>query len=215
MGKVRIRLGVALVVGVVFGVLCALIHVGPARGVLANILLGFIVAGLAFSLPLLASLMHMDATETRNHVEGDDPGAALSDLIVITVGLLGLCGVGVLLIGSSSKGAEQVLDALIGVVAIAVGWLLVHTIYLLRYARIYYASLSPPIDFKQKADPQFSDFAYFSFNNGMAYQVSDADLKDSRIRRVVLGQCLLGYVYGTVIIAATINLIAGFAGKGG
>jgi uncharacterized membrane protein len=214
-GKIRVRLSVALLVGVLVGVLCATVTVGPPRGLLANLLLGFVAAGIGFSLPLLATLMRMDADATRDHVEGEDPGAALSDLIVITVGLLGLCGVGVLLVGSSSKGAEQVADALIGVAAIAVGWLLVHTVYLLRYARIYYASTSPPIDFKQKADPQFSDFAYFSFNNGMAFQVSDADLKNSTIRRVVLGHCLLGYIYGTVIIAATINLIAGFAGKGG
>lgn len=183
---------------------------------MANMLIGFIAAGLAFAVPLLRSLLKMDAAATRDHVDGEDPGRALSDTIVITVGLLGLCGVGVLLIGSTSSGAEQVIDALIGVAAIAVGWLLAHTIYLLRYARMYYATPSPPIDFKQVADPQFSDFAYFSFNNGMAYQVSDTDLKDSTIRRVVLGQCVLGYIYGTVIIAATINLIAGLAGgKGG
>lgn len=209
------RLSVALIIGVVVGVLGGLVHVGPPRTVVANVLIGFVAAGLAFSLPLLLSLMRMDSAATRDHVEGEDPGAALTDVIVITVGLLGLCGVGVLLVGSSSHGAEQVIDALIGVAAIAVGWLLVHSVYLLRYARIYYSSPSPPIDFKQVADPQFSDFAYFSFNNGMAYQVSDADLKNSSIRRVVLGQCLLGYVYGTVIIAATINLIAGLAGRTG
>jgi uncharacterized membrane protein len=214
-GKIRVRLGVALLVGIVIAVLAYFVPVGPPRAALANLLLGFIAAGLSFSLPLLRTLMHFDAAATRSHVDGEDPGAALADLIVISVGLLGMCVVGVLLIGSASKGAEQIEDGVIGVVAIAVGWLLVHTIYLLRYARIYYASPVPPIDFKQKADPQFSDFAYFSFNNGMAFQVSDADLKDSAIRRVVLGQCLLSYVYGTVIVAATINLLAGFAGRGG
>ena len=215
MGRIRVRLGVALLVGVVVAVLASLAHLGPPRTVLADVLVGFIMAGLAFALPLLRTVMRYDAATTRSHVEGDDPGAALSDIIVLTVGLLGLCGVGVLLVGGATKGAEQIADALIGVFAIAVGWLLVHTIYLLRYARLYYSSPAPPIDFKQHADPQFSDFAYFSFNNGMAFQVSDADLKDSTIRRVVLGHCLLSYVYGTVIVAATINLLAGLAGKGG
>lgn len=215
MGKIRVRLSVALLVGVVIAVLADVVRVGPPRTAIANLLLGFIAAGLSFSLPLLRTLMHFDAAATRSHVDGEDPGAALADLIVISVGLLSMCAVGVLLIGTTSSGATQIEDAVIGVVAIAVGWLLVHTIYLLRYARMYYASPAPPIDFKQKADPQFSDFAYFSFNNGMAFQVSDADLKDSAIRRVVLGHCLLSYVYGTVIVAATINLLAGFAGRGG
>ncbi|WP_347352710.1 DUF1345 domain-containing protein [Intrasporangium sp.] len=215
MGRIRVRLGVALLVGVVVGVLRWSAPVVPPRVPLANILLAFIVAGLAFSLPLLRTLMRMDAAATRTHVEGDDPGAALSDVIVIVVGLLGLCAVAVLLVGGPGTGAEQVVDAVIGVVAVAVGWLLVHTVYLLRYARMYYSSPAPPIDFNQDADPQFSDFAYFSFNNGMAYQVSDTALRDSTMRRVVLGQCLLGYVYGTVIVATTINLIVGLAGSGG
>ncbi|MDN5798056.1 MAG: DUF1345 domain-containing protein [Intrasporangium sp.] len=215
MGRIRVRLSLALLVGIVVGLLRWIVPVGPPREPLANVLLAFIIAGLAFSLTLLRTLLRMDAAATRSHVDGEDPGAAISDVIVIVVGLLGLCAVAVLLIGTSSTGTEQVVDALIGVVAIAVGWLLVHTVYLLRYARIYYSSPVPPIDFKQDADPQFSDFAYFAFNNGMAYQVSDTDLKDSAIRRVVLGQCLLGYVYGTVIIAATINLISGLAGRGG
>ncbi len=215
MGRIRVRLGISLVVGIVVAVLFGAFSFGLPRPLLANILIGFIAAGLAFSLPLLHALMRMDADATRAHVEGEDPGAALSDVIVIVVGLLGLCAVAVLLIGTTSQGAEQVVDALIGVAAVAVGWLLVHSIYLLRYARMYYSSAVPPIDFKQEADPQFSDFAYFAFNNGMAYQVSDTDLKDSTMRRVVLGQCLLGYVYGTIIIAATINLLAGLAGSGG
>ena len=83
---------------------------------------------------------------------------------------------------------------------------------MLRYARVYYASPTPPIDFNQDEDPTFSDFAYFSFNLGMAYQVSDTDLKTLRVRRVVLGHTLLAYLYGTIVIAATINLVAGIGG---
>jgi uncharacterized membrane protein len=104
------------------------------------------------------------------------------------------------------------------VAAVAVGWLCVHTLYVLRYARVYYASPIPPIDFNQDEDPAFSDFAYFSFNMGMAYQVSDTDLKTTAVRKVVLGHAMLAYLYGTVVIAATINLVAGLgsgSGSGG
>ena len=84
---------------------------------------------------------------------------------------------------------------------------------MLRYARVYYASPRRPIDFNQDEDPTFSDFAYFSFNLGMAYQVSDTDLKSSDVRRVVLGHTLLAYLYGTIVIASTINLVAGIGGS--
>ena len=47
----------------------------------------------------------------------------------------------------------------------------------------------------------------------MAYQVSDTDLKTSDVRRVVLGHTMLAYLYGTIVIAATINLVAGIGGS--
>lgn len=56
-----------------------------------------------------------------------------------------------------------------------------------------------------------SDFAYLAFTLGMTYQVSDTDLKTARLRRIVLFHTLLSYLFGTVIVAATINLVAGLA----
>lgn len=212
MPTIRRRLAVALVVGVLAGLLLPL---GSSADPLTHGLTGFIVGGLAFAPPLLRHVMRHDAPATRQKVEGRDGDAAWYDVTVILVGLASLCGVGALLIGNGAQGVTQVADALIGAVAVAVGWLCVHTVYVLRYARIYYAAPTPPIDFNQEEDPAFSDFAYFSFNLGMAYQVSDTALRTSDIRRVVLGHTLLAYLYGTVVIAATINLVAGIGSTSG
>jgi uncharacterized membrane protein len=208
---IRRRLGVALLVGVVVGLFVPL---GPAGELLTHLLTGFVAGGLAFAVPLLVHILGHDAPSTRARVEGRDGDAAWYDVVVILVGLASLAGVGVLLVGGQSKGLAQVIDALVGVGAVAVGWLCVHTVYVLRYARVYYASPEPPIDFNQDEDPTFSDFAYFSFNLGMAYQVSDTALRTSDIRRVVLGHTLLAYLYGTIVIASTINLVAGIGGSG-
>ncbi|GAB3875130.1 hypothetical protein GCM10028802_10880 [Terrabacter terrigena] len=175
-------------------------------------LAGFVVGGLTFALPMLLHVLGHDAPATREKVQGRDGDAAWYDLVVILVGLASLTGVGVLLVGGHERGGEAVVDALVGVGAVAVGWLCVHTVYVLRYARVYYASPRPPIDFNQDEDPTFSDFAYFSFNLGMAYQVSDTDLCSSDIRRVVLGHTMLAYLYGTIVIASTINLVVGLGG---
>ena len=59
--------------------------------------------------------------------------------------------------------------------------------------------------------PRLSDFAYLSFTLGMTYQVSDTDLKTPAVRRLVLRHTLLSYLFGTVIVAATINLVVGLA----
>jgi uncharacterized membrane protein len=208
---IRYRLAVAIVVGIATGLLNP---VGPATDLVARMLVGFITFGLAFAVPLLATLLRFDSTETHSHVEGEDPGTALSDVIVLTAAVASVAGVGDLLIGGSAVGASHVVDAFIGVGTVAVAWLCTHTIYMVRYARIYYADETPCIDFNQDEPPQYSDFAYFAFNLGMAYQVSDTDLRTSAIRRAVLGHCLLAYLFGTVIIASTINLVAGLRSAG-
>ena len=57
--------------------------------------------------------------------------------------------------------------------------------------------------------PSYRDFAYVAFTIGMTYQVSDTTLRDRRFRRAVLNHALLSYVFGVVIVATSINLIAG------
>lgn len=212
MPTIRRRLGIATVVGLLVGLLVPL---GSAAEPLTHGLVGFVAAGLSFAPPLLVHVMAHDAPATRQRVAGRDGDAAWYDVVVIVVGLASLLGVAALLVGSSATGTAQLVDAVIGLLTVAVGWLCVHTVYVLRYARVYYASATPPIDFNQDEDPTFSDFAYFSFNLGMAYQVSDTDLRTSDVRRVVLGHALLAYLYGTVVIASAINLVAGIGGARG
>ena len=69
------------------------------------------------------------------------------------------------------------------------------------------------IDFNARPEhsfhPCFRDFFYFSYNLGMTYQVSDTGVSSPAIRAVVLRHCLLSYLFGTVVLASTINLVAG------
>lgn len=207
----RVRLAIAVVIGIVAGVVTPLPSGG---GLLPRLLVGFVAAGVAFAGPLLVLVMRADADATRRHEDGEDPGARMSDIIVIVLGLVALGGVAVMLVGSGGGRTVQVSDAVIGLGSVAVGWLCVHTVYTLRYARLYYSSTTPCIDFNQHEPPRYSDFAYFSFNLGMTYQVSDTALTSSGIRRVVLGHCVLAYVFGTVVIASAINLVVGIGSSG-
>jgi uncharacterized membrane protein len=67
------------------------------------------------------------------------------------------------------------------------------------------------VDFNQDDPPRFSDFAYLAFTIGMTYQVSDTELTTPATRGTALRHALLSYLFGAVILAATINLIAGLA----
>ena len=57
--------------------------------------------------------------------------------------------------------------------------------------------------------PDYRDFAYLAYTVGMTYQVSDTNLRNRKIRRTVLVQSLLSYVYGVVIVATAVNIVAG------
>ena len=98
----------------------------------------------------------------------------------------------------------------VGVLSVLASWTVAHTLYTLRYARLYFTDGDEGgIDFGSDRRPRYSDFAYVAFTLGMTYHVSDTALKTSNLRSTALRQALLSYLFGTVIIAITINLVAG------
>ncbi len=80
------------------------------------------------------------------------------------------------------------------------------------YAHAYYLDPVGGIDFKAKGDegdPDYRDFAYVAFTVGMTYQVADTDVTQRTVRHLVLGHALLSFMFGAVILATVVNLIAG------
>lgn len=116
---------------------------------------------------------------------------------------------------SSAKGAGAALLAGTAIVGVALSWFLIHTLFMLRYALLYYTGPDGGIDFNQDDPPRYIDFAYLAFTVGMTFQVSDTDLKTHPIRATALRHALLSYLFGAVILATTINLVAGLSSGGG
>lgn len=96
-------------------------------------------------------------------------------------------------------------------------WSLIHTLFALRYAHIYYGDDKDPstagqaggLEFPGKAMPDYLDFAYFSFVIGMTCQVSDVQITGRGFRRLALLHGLLAFAFNTVILALSINLASG------
>jgi uncharacterized membrane protein len=85
---------------------------------------------------------------------------------------------------------------------------MVHTLFTLRYAALYYGRPGGGIRFNSAEPPTYADFAYLAFTVGMTFQVSDTALHSTTLRRTVLQHALLSYLFGTGILATTINLVA-------
>ncbi len=108
-----------------------------------------------------------------------------------------------------------------GVGAIVSSWGVVHTVFTLRYAALYYRGPDGGVNSNEDDKLTYVDFAYLvprqatfleaapAFTIGMTYQVSDTNLTSKVMRHTALRHALISYVLGTVIIAATINVAAG------
>lgn len=202
---VRLRALLSILLGVAAGVAAA-----PFLGVAAGILSGWGAFALVNVIWVLALVWRMDAASTRAHATIEAPGRRVARLISIIGSLVSLGAVLVVIVqAQKTPGPEEYVLAGIAVLSVASSWMLIHTEYVLRYARMYYTDPVGGIDFNQDDDPEYTDFVYFSVGLGMTYQVSDTNITRNEFRRVIIAQTVLGYVFGTVILASIINLVVG------
>jgi uncharacterized membrane protein len=198
------------VVGVVAGVLAGVLFrsaMGP--------LVGFDVGVLAYLTFIWTIIWPLDAEDTASHASREDPSRPVADLALLLAAVASLGGVAALTVHSqSTHGSVRDAEIGIAVASVVLSWLLVHTIFTLKYARMYYGGTDPAerrVDFKDNVPPPYSDFAYLAFSIGMTFQVSDTDLQTVAYRRLALRHALLSFLFGAVILASTVNLIAGLA----
>jgi uncharacterized membrane protein len=204
--RVRPRFILSLVLGAIVGVVLSVLLGLPAGLVAA----WGVVAGVNV-VWVLVLVWGMDAGATRAHATAEDPGRRTARAIASTGSVASLAAVAVVLIQTNHAGVVVSLTlALIALGSVAASWALIQTDYMLRLAHVYYTEPVGGINFNQEEDPTYTDFAYVSFGVGLAYQVADTNLTRNDMRRVVIAQSLLGYLFGAVILASVINLLAGF-----
>lgn len=202
---VRVRAALSILAGALTA-----LAVVPVLGVAAGILSGWGAFALVNVVWVLLLIWPMDAAATRDHATVEAPGRQIARLISIAGSLVSLGAVLVVLIeAQAARGTEEYLLAGVAVISVAASWMLIQTEYVLRYARMYYGEPGGGIDFNQQEDPEYTDFVYVSVGLGMTYQVSDTNLTNNGMRRVVIAQTVLGYLFGTVILASIVNLVVG------
>jgi uncharacterized membrane protein len=204
---VAVRIFIAVALGVVVA-----IPVGHAFGG-RFALVGWVTAAGVDVLWTQLILRGMDAEQTRVWATREDPTRWVADVVILTASLASLGGVGYVVIAGSRSGAEAIQAAIVGVLTVAASWFAVHTLYTVHYARLYYSDAPGGIDFHDPEPPCFRDFSYLAFTVGMTYQVSDTEINLKSIRATVLRQALISYLLGAVVLAVTINLIAGLSSK--
>lgn len=93
---------------------------------------------------------------------------------------------------------------------VIVSWFLHQTIFTTHYAHLYYRSLNkgnPILSFPGTTEPNYMDFAYFSFILGMTFQVADVTINSGQMRKIVLLHSVISFGFNTIIIALSVNAI--------
>jgi uncharacterized membrane protein len=196
----------ALVPGIVVALVVALV-VRPGLAALA----GYDAAALFYVVRVWLKVWRLDAEATAEIAAREDPMRPVADLVLLLAAFLSLFAIAIAIVQShSSHGSTQGVEVGLGAGSIAVSWLLVHTIFALKYARLYYGGAGDEggVEFEHFVRPPYSDFGYLAFTIGMTFQVSDTDLQTAEFRRLALRHALLSYLFGAIILGASINLIS-------
>jgi uncharacterized membrane protein len=212
----RMRAGTAQVevmVSLGAGVLAAIV-----AGVFATLslclLAGWDTACVVYMVWIWATVRHRTADETAHRATTTDPDRRVTDLLLLSAAVASLAAVGSVLVSAAAmRGGAEAARVGLGLASVVLSWAMVHTVFMLRYAHLYYEGTDGGIDFNGSGPPTYADFAYLAFTIGMTFQVSDTAISSITIRRTALRQSLLSYLFGTGILATSINLVASLSSR--
>ena len=197
--------------------LAAIFHAAASRDFPFTARLAITWTAFAGALLLLAwgVMLSGDPGEVRRSAVLQDAGRSL----IFTLVLLASCGsfwvVWVLIgLARGQSGGSYAFYMTLAPLSVVLSWCLVHTLFALRYAHIYYGEGQAHgthhggLEFPGDHLPDYMDFAYYSFVVGMTAQVSDVPVTSKRLRRLTLLHGLISFAFNTIILALTINALA-------
>jgi uncharacterized membrane protein len=202
-----------LLYGAVVGAAVALMP-WPTGGMVRG-LLGWCAGVLVYQVLTWWLADTFDARHTRERAQSLDqpnPMILVSMLVVVVVSVVAITML--LQQVKQLSGWERAGHVLLGVVALAGSWLMMHTIYAFHYAHRYYidqkgGSPDGGLDFPGKADPDYFDFLYSSYVIGMTSQVSDVQATSRDMRRITLIHSVLAFAFNMLVLALSVNVVAG------
>jgi uncharacterized membrane protein len=200
----RRRLLIALILGLLAGGIAAFFC--PWQ---LSVLAGWDVAALFVAGSVWTFIAVLDAEATEQVSTREDDSRAAADSVIVVACLISIVGV-VLGLAHARNHSGAISSTLTGIAVFTVflSWFTVHTLFVLRYARLYYIAPPGGIDFGGSTEaPDYLDFVYFAFTVGMTFQVSDTNIADRKVRRAVVRPAMLSYVFGTVIVGIAINVV--------
>lgn len=183
---------------------------------LSHLMIGWDTFSLCMIVMSWISFFVTKSEHIRQQARVQDSSSSIIFIIVLISTLASFLAVLLLLVTQKDGNDGAAWRLPIAVAGMLFSWFLIHTIFALRYAHKFYGdhetkkdAFAGGLDFPDET-PEYLDFAYFSFVIGMTFQVSDIEISSKPMRKMVLLHSLLSFGFNTIMIALTINVIAGF-----
>lgn len=209
--RMRPRLLASIAVGAALGCLWP-----TALPAITRALLGW-TCGVWTYLVLIFLLMHRaDAQHLKQRAQAQNDGVVAVLLLAIVGALASLAAIALEL--SQVRHGLNIVQGwpylLLAVATVAGSWMLLPAEFALAYASLYHRGTGPHgLEFPGLSDkgelPDYTDFLYFSVTLAATSQTSDVAVSARPMRRLVLVQAVLSFVFNTGVLALTINVLAG------
>jgi uncharacterized membrane protein len=158
------------------------------------------------------------SSQIRMRAQAEDGSRFFVFMLVLISSFASMFTVLLLMLSKEITDSEK-LYLPVAISGMLLSWIMVHSIFTFHYAHLYYGNNPkdllkkiPGLSFPEENEPDYLDFAYFSFVIGMTFQVSDVGTNSRIIRRTALAHGLLSFGLNTFVVALTINIVAGLRG---
>jgi len=211
------RLLIAIVVSTV--VAFAIKSVLPAT---ETILISWISFAFSLIIPEWITIITIHPRDLHKVATLQDSSRTFIFLFVLAGSLISLLSIAFLMKSPEQASTAQVTGhVILTISSVIISWWLVHTVFTLRYAHVYYdtrnddGSTKPAcgLDFPNEKEPDYLDFVYYSFNIGVAFQVSDINITSRKMRRLTWVHSLISFAFNTAIVALSINITSELISK--
>lgn len=157
-----------------------------------------------------------NAQQTREHAQAQDEPSVVLFLLMLLATMACVAAIVVMMQqGKAFSGTTRALHLALSVVALIASWLFIQTIFAFRYAHRYYQEEKlnepdgPGLQFPGGQDPDYFDFLYYAHVVGMTSQVSDVQVTSREMRRLTLVHSVLSFGFNMLVLALSINVVAG------
>ncbi len=213
----RPRLVTAIGLGLGAGLVLALVPSQldvPTRAILA-----WDLGCIAFVWMTLTHIGGRDAPFIRGVAKARDEGQGIILMLVLALAAASLAAVAAeLSFAKDSHGFDKALRVALAFGSVSVSWFVTQLIFALHYAHEYYAPDDDDdpstlqqggLQFPDDDAPDYWDFIHFAVVIGVASQTADVAFTSKRMRRIGTVHGLVAFTFNTVILALTINILAG------